>query len=237
MQLPFASSCDLQPPDKVNLTEPLWQKVTDQPSLDNYYTISDGMACPFARALQSSICSGNSGGSATETQSKSKRGLMLISHQDFTEEVQNISAEDVAASGRVIRAVECLIRSERQQAAPVPTEADLLKLAQRIKMLRSIRIEFLFGDGLGEPGWDMLLALYIARGEGYRLTISNLCNESGVPPTTALRWVERLVETGQALKTAHPTDARCTFVEGHPDTLAKMRAFLERAWTKHVSAR
>lgn len=164
---------------------------------------------------------------------------MFIVHQGFNHELRGISPEDVAASGRVIRAVEGLIQAEPQgtKSPPTPTEADLLKLAKRIKTLRFIRSEFLKGDGLGEPSWDMLLALYIAHGEGYRLTISNLCVESGVPPTTALRWVDRLVESGQAIKSPHPTDARSMFVDGHPDVLNKMRQFLERAWTRHVSAR
>ena len=168
---------------------------------------------------------------------KSVNEQMYIPHQGFTQEIQGISRDDVAASGRVIRAVESLIQSEAHQKPTTPSDADLLSLAKRIKMLRTIRSEFLPHGGLGEPIWDMLLALYIARGEGYQLTISSLCIESGVPPTTALRWVDRLVETGQAAKTAHPTDGRCTYVEGNPDVLGKLRAFLERAWTKHVSAR
>ena len=77
-----------------------------------------------------------------------------------------------------------------------------------------------------------MLALYIAEGEGCRLKVSDLCNESGVPPTTALRWIDRLVQLKMVRRRPHPLDARAIFVEIDADTTRKMNGYLEKIWGK-----
>ena len=103
----------------------------------------------------------------------------------------------------------------------------MVKLARRIKYVRDDR-NALFGHGLfGEQGWDMLLALYIAEGEGYRLKVGDLCNESLVPQSIAIRWIEPLVELHMAHRRSNPLDTRSIFVEIQPATAVMMTRFLE----------
>lgn len=71
-----------------------------------------------------------------------------------------------------------------------------------------------------------MLALYMAEGEGYRLRISEICDESGVPPTTALRWIEKLVAMGLARKRANPTDLRSSYIEITEQASERMSACL-----------
>ena len=66
-------------------------------------------------------------------------------------------------------------------------------------------------EGLtGEPAWDILLALY---SEGPAdLTISSVCHGSGVPPTTAARWIGVLEARGLLERSKHPRDDRVVLV-------------------------
>ena len=64
-----------------------------------------------------------------------------------------------------------------------PTTADLLSLAERITSIRSARKEIRPSTLFGEPGWDMMLALYVASKKGQRLTITNVCDASDAPST------------------------------------------------------
>lgn len=105
--------------------------------------------------------------------------------------------------------------------------------AKRIKASRLLRLTFFDSSLLGEAAWDIMLALYIAEGEGRRLKISDLFNESGVPPTTTLRWLERLYELQMASKRRHRMDQRIYFVELHPDTIRKLNAYFELALKRH----
>lgn len=57
----------------------------------------------------------------------------------------------------------------------------------------------IFGHDLalfGEPAWDVLLDLYIARAEGRRISPSGACIAAVVPETAALRWIDSLIRRG-----------------------------------------
>lgn len=55
----------------------------------------------------------------------------------------------------------------------------------------------LFGEGLfGEPAWDMLLEIFYSDLTYRKISISDACFASAVPPTTALRWVNNLHREG-----------------------------------------
>jgi DNA-binding MarR family transcriptional regulator len=60
----------------------------------------------------------------------------------------------------------------------------------------SMRRSALFGIDLSNPGWNMMLTLYAGELEGRRLYFARLAEEAGVPPTTALRWLDLLGEAG-----------------------------------------
>lgn len=78
---------------------------------------------------------------------------------------------------------------------------------------RRIREKHIPIELLGEPGWDMLLDLYMSYCEGKRLHSTSLCIASMVPPTTALRWITNLVNAGLAVRTKAVHDTRVTYVE------------------------
>jgi DNA-binding MarR family transcriptional regulator len=84
--------------------------------------------------------------------------------------------------------------------ADVPLEVErriineqFVALACSMYEMRRLRGRFLSASMLGEPVWDMLLALYCFTARHEALSVTGLCHAADVPLTTALRWV-RLLE-------------------------------------------
>ncbi|HEV2594699.1 MAG TPA: hypothetical protein VGU01_05810 [Sphingomicrobium sp.] len=78
--------------------------------------------------------------------------------------------------------------------------------AAKIFRMRRAR-DHVLPKGLGgEPAWDMLLALYSE--EPARLTVSSVCYGSGVPHSTALRWISMLEIQGLVQRIEHPRDKK-----------------------------
>ena len=98
-----------------------------------------------------------------------------------------------------------LVRTTRA-ALPDP------RLVRRIIRQRQLRARFFEGDLFADPAWDMLLDLTAARAEHTRVSITSLCIASGVPPTTALRWIGQMTEAGLLERVEDETDRRRAFV-------------------------
>ena len=110
----------------------------------------------------------------------------------------------------------------------------LVQLAKRIKAIRESRSELLDASLFGEPAWNILLALYVAAGERYALSISALCAESGVPPTTAARSINRLLELDMVRRIPNPGDNRSCFVELTSETAGRMSELLGSARSRFL---
>ena len=65
----------------------------------------------------------------------------------------------------------------------------------------------------GEPGWDMLLALYCLPTRGEKLGITALSLASAGSQTTALRWQSILMEDGLIERHEDQADGRRSFVQ------------------------
>jgi DNA-binding MarR family transcriptional regulator len=106
--------------------------------------------------------------------------------------------------------------------------------------IRGRRREFLGNDLLGEPAWDMLLALYVASLENSSITVSHLAADSGVPASTALRWLGALKDRGFARPRRNKLDRRVVFLTLEGEGHARLTALLTDAWhslyQRHVDA-
>ena len=71
---------------------------------------------------------------------------------------------------------------------------------------------FFDGELFGDPAWDMLLDLTAARAEHTRVSVTSLCIASGVPPTTALRWIGQMTDAGLLCRVEDETDRRRAFI-------------------------
>ena len=100
---------------------------------------------------------------------------------------------------------EHLVRSPRP-ALPDP------RLVRQIIRQRQLRARFFDGELFADPAWDMLLDLAAARAEHKRVSVTSLCIASGVPPTTALRWIALMTEAGQLERVEDEADRRRAFI-------------------------
>lgn len=89
---------------------------------------------------------------------------------------------------------------------------EFVALACSMYEMRRLRNRFLTASILGEPVWDMLLALYCFTARGEALSVSGLCHAANVPPTTALRWVQLLEQKKIIIRSKDRNDARRTFL-------------------------
>ena len=106
-------------------------------------------------------------------------------------------------------------------AAPPPagTGLDTPQLADFIPELlkkEAKRREIGGGELFGDPAWEMLLDLLLAKVEGRQVSVSSACIASGAPMSTALRLVRRLVDDGVLRKLADETDRRRHFLAIDP---------------------
>lgn len=93
-----------------------------------------------------------------------------------------------------------------------PSSAELCRLACRIYDARREREKMLGQKLFGEPGWDMLLALYCLPTRGERLGVTALAQASGCSPTSGLRWQQALIEDGLMERFPDEADKRREWV-------------------------
>ena len=101
--------------------------------------------------------------------------------------------------------------SERLVRAARPALPDP-RLIRRIIRQRQLRARFFDGELFADPAWDMLLDLAASRAEHKRVSVTSLCIASGVPPTTALRWIALMSEGGLLERVEDETDRRRAFI-------------------------
>lgn len=80
----------------------------------------------------------------------------------------------------------------------------------------------------GEPSWDILLDLFIARGRARPVSVSSACIASSTPQSTALRYVGVLEKVGLVRRAKDPRDARRQYLELTDIGLSKMTAYLTK---------
>ena len=110
--------------------------------------------------------------------------------------------------------------AEHASAQPV-TERQI----QGILQARRRRTHFFSADLFADPAWDMLLELYAADLGQRRMSVSSLCLGSGVPATTALRWINTLEKNGLLIRAADPLDGRRVFVRLSEIALTSMTSY------------
>ncbi|CAH0495691.1 MarR family transcriptional regulator [Novosphingobium sp. CECT 9465] len=99
-------------------------------------------------------------------------------------------------------------RLVRKQRPALPDPRHVRKIIRQ----RQMRARFFEGELFADPAWDMLLDLTAAQAEHNRVSVTSLCIASGVPPTTALRWISQMSELGLLCRAEDQTDRRRAFI-------------------------
>ena len=108
----------------------------------------------------------------------------------------------------------------------VSSEQKLVDLACTLYHSRRLRARFINNSLLGEPVWDMLLALYCFSGRGEALSVSGLCHAAGVPQTTALRWVQIMEQRKLIKRSKDSKDGRRAYVSLTEESKKLMEDYL-----------
>lgn len=147
-------------------------------------------------------------GSQIETLAEQVAGLYVNCDSDQAE--RSVFFRVSSANAPVWRdeSAGALKRLERISRPALPDP----RLIRRIIRQRQIRARFLPGELFADPAWDMLLDLTASRAEHSRVSVTSLCIASGVPPTTALRWIAQMVEMGLLSRIEDEIDRRRAFI-------------------------
>ncbi|MET4898038.1 transcriptional regulator [Sphingomonadaceae bacterium jetA1] len=101
-----------------------------------------------------------------------------------------------------LHAVEAMVRADRDARL---TPADI---GQVIRAAREGIGQFFDPALFADPAFDMLLYVYLEEEQGNVVETSACYRASGVPRTTAVRWINMLVSMGLFESSPHPTDPR-----------------------------
>lgn len=101
------------------------------------------------------------------------------------------------------------------------------QFVRRVIAARAARRQFFGSDLFADPAWDILLELYALESEQRRTSVSKLCIAAAVPPTTALRWIDRLHTDGLIVRSADHLDGRRVWVSISPSGLNAMKSYLK----------
>lgn len=148
-------------------------------------------------------------------------------------------SEEVSRIAGSLAQISMGLESAHQTIKP-STNFDELEISKEtvrwIIKARRQRARYLANDLFAEPAWDMLLELLQAELYGRRISVSSLCIASGVPATTALRWISKMSEQGFLVREADPKDARRAFVELAPDISKALRRYFIEVVERHPAA-
>ncbi|HEX9933248.1 MAG TPA: hypothetical protein VGB08_10440 [Allosphingosinicella sp.] len=102
----------------------------------------------------------------------------------------------------------------------------LLAEAKRLAAARRVRDRIFGRELFPNPGWNILVELFIAAEEGRNVTIKSACVAAGVPQSTALRHIAHLNEVRLTARAQHPSDARSAYLKLTDRGRAKMVSYI-----------
>jgi DNA-binding MarR family transcriptional regulator len=122
-------------------------------------------------------------------------------------------------------------RGARLREVPRPPigrvgEASRVRRYLRVRQQRGA----LLGSNLfADPAWDILLDLYANELLGRTVSVSSACIASGVPSTTALRWIDKMLRQRIIERVADRDDKRRTFLRLTPEASEAVQRWVAAA--------
>lgn len=108
--------------------------------------------------------------------------------------------------------------------------------AGKVFSIRRVRNRFFPEDLFAEPAWDILLLLYGVEQCRERLSISAVCASVDAPPTTVLRWIDKLEQAGMLVRQKHPTDGRVSWLALTEESVSRLDQFFDSALSMQLSS-
>ena len=105
-----------------------------------------------------------------------------------------------------------LLASDEQQAR------DLARIIRARRRRGKYFPAHLFSD----PAWDILLSVALADLEQQRISMGELCDAADAPRTTALRYLQVMIDEGVVVRVDDPLDRRRKFISLSPNAAVQM---------------
>jgi DNA-binding MarR family transcriptional regulator len=169
-----------------------------------------------------------------ETEKRADAMLELISHI-----VNNAQKLEGCIKGQKNKYAIAESRVHHFHLSEENHEIALAVTAENIIKFRKERNKIFSEDGLfSDPGWDILLDLFVAHHKRINISVTSACIASQVAPTTALRWINALEHHGLIKRRSDPLDARRAFLTLTEDAIKKITQTLANCsflYKKHES--
>lgn len=134
-----------------------------------------------------------------------KKDAPAASTEDVLSDVERDIAK-VFASLRLLAAQSAAVGAPSVAPHPAvplqPWELAALTVKRRRERNR------ILGDIFTDPGWDILLVLFVNGATGRITSIADLNRAMTATPTTTLRWIDVMADEGHIQKSADPGDGR-----------------------------
>ena len=150
--------------------------------------------------------------------------LARIAEQDEGGRTNAVSDKPVSFRPAPAGAFHPFAKPEPDTASDAIAGIEASAVREIIK-IRRMRDNHFKSELFADPAWDILLDLMATRLEGKTVSVSSLCIAAAVPPTTALRWITAMTESGMLTRQLDPNDARRVFIELSDDTMGRLLAF------------
>ena len=158
---------------------------------------------------------------------------------DFETELSSLSEylERDAREGKIeqltqhVRYLKCEIAAIRpllrgKNPCSVFIQANDATVARSLIESRALRFTYFKRSLFSDPAWDILLYLMLTQAEQSRLTICDVARQTGIPLTTAIRWIEVLKDHGLVARVGDQTDRRRNFALMTENGATLMRKYL-----------
>ena len=113
----------------------------------------------------------------------------------------------------------------------LPTESELLSHSQSLLKNRQNRVKYFDPNLVAGPAWDILLDLAVASLKGEAVAVSSACAATQAPLSTALRYVNHLIEAGLVRRYGDSLDRRRSLLELEPHAFDAMTRYLSASWS------
>lgn len=153
---------------------------------------------------------------------------------EVSAEIAAIKSALGQASKKIEALDELIASSNNAQAhqsfsaiADISTE-ELVRRAEKLLQWSRFKAETLnLGSGLfADSCWNMCLDVYICDLKDKKVTVSSIAHSSGIPMTTAMRYINVMAGEGLLGKAPNPSDHRMIFISTSETCKDKISAIL-----------
>jgi len=146
---------------------------------------------------------------------------------DEAQELAELTRQVAELNRTVSQLVTACASSGSRTGQPQPRRYEAADIARRELCARRDRTKYLSADLVGEPAWDMLVDLYVHYLERKAISIGSACIASACPATTAMRYIDLLVEHNLVRRVPSATDRRTVYLELTNTALASLQAYFD----------